>query len=194
MRTIWMAAMSVLLPALVLVGCGGTTKAEYEADMQRVATRVDRSIAELEGSGGDQLRAARSVLEEATDELDGFSPPDEVAKAHKQYVAGLRGMAELLASYEGLKPNKAADQRRVVKLFEQLEGDSSPIAQIERAQEAFREAGYDVFVEGTSGPPGSAAGTGKPAGPARAGTSGGGDTPSGGAAGGTPPASSTAAP
>jgi hypothetical protein len=78
-------------------GCGGggkkpVTKAEYEAQMQPIASRLASTAGALTSAttkkaGIDALTKLEVALTEAAKQLDQITPPANVAKAHAQLTA-----------------------------------------------------------------------------------------------------------
>lgn len=145
-------AVVLCLAALALIasGCGGTSKEDYEEEIDAVGQQLDEEFTdigrELQMSGGlekaaPELRRGASALDEAVDDLEGLEPPDDAEKAHDKIVEGVRLLAR---DFRSAAPAAArGDVRRVLQLFGSIES-SRGYRLILEARDDLRDAGYDV--------------------------------------------------
>ena len=143
------AAMLAVL-ALVAAGCGGTSKEEYEEQIDEIGTELDRQFTgigrEIQGSGSLRKAAPEvdngaEALDEAADDLEDVEPPDDAQAAHNKIVAGIRTLAN-----DFRKAARAAasnDTKALLELFGNI-GASKGARTIAEARKDLEDAGYDV--------------------------------------------------
>jgi hypothetical protein len=140
-------ARALLLAAavLLLAGCGGASRDDYEAGLARVQARLDeaneasRSAAGVEDADerGKALQAAHAKIEAAADVADGLEPPDDVAAAHADLAEALRDYASL---FEQLANTPEGDPN-----LPSLYGTAGTIVErLDEANRALADAGFDV--------------------------------------------------
>ena len=149
-RVLAMAALGCVA-VLGLGGCGGggepLDRAAYEQQVREINQESFEQLDELSDGARlpDQatLEGIRTSLRDTADELNRITPPEEVAEAHAQWVAGLRDAANTIRSIED---DLTSEDRTVqLKAYQQL-GEGSASRQLEAARAAFIEAGYDIFA------------------------------------------------
>lgn len=146
------SALLLMLVALVLAGCGGSQRVEYERNLAKVGKLVDRSLDELPQDqtttvGPAEITRLAEDLREAADQLADLDPPDDARKAQDRLERGLRGIADSFddlatdlqdADTEEAKANVFVDfytDQQVDAAFDDVIG----------AQEAYAAKGYRVF-------------------------------------------------
>jgi hypothetical protein len=154
----------VLLAALVLAasGCGGggggggdrLSKSAYEKKVQAEGKKITSAFRALSSSRTndfDQLaknvQKGKSELRDAADRLDGVSPPSDIEGAHKDLVAGMRGLADDLEPL--VKALKAHDKKKISKVSSDLSKSPSG-RKAQKAVNEMKKKGYDVGVLGNS--------------------------------------------
>ena len=144
--------LATCLAALALFagGCGGTSKEDYEKEIDEVGTTLDEQFTEIGRDiqeSGDLERAADEVakgaeaLDEAAAELEDIEPPDDAEEAHGKVVDGV----ELLADDFRAASRAAAanDAEKVLELFGNIES-SEGFKKIVEARDDLKKAGYNV--------------------------------------------------
>lgn len=141
-----------LAATLLLTGCGGADRIEYERDLANVGRSVDRSLEQLPADGSstigpEEIRRIADDLREAADQLDDLDPPEDAASAHARLERGLRGVA---AAFDDLADDlgDATTDAQKATLFVRFARDreiDQAFEDVVGAQEAFAEEGYRVF-------------------------------------------------
>jgi hypothetical protein len=143
-------ALGLAAAALVAAGCGGTSKDDYEDEINRIGETLDEEFTqigrELQASGGlanaaDEVREGAEAYDAAAAELEDIEPPEDAEEAHAKIVAGV----ELLADDLRVAARAAAadDAARVQELFADLESREG-YRRILEAREELETAGYAV--------------------------------------------------
>ena len=143
-------ALGLAVVALIAVGCGGTSKEDYEGEIDRVGETLDEQFTEigrdiqasgsLENAAGE-VRKGADVLDEAVADLEGIDPPDDAEDAHTKIVDGVAALADDFR--EAARAASANDAPRVIELFGDLES-SEGFKKILAARQDLKDAGYDV--------------------------------------------------
>lgn len=155
----------VLLVGFVALGCGGSQRLDYEHDLAKVGSVVDRSLAKLpkddsETIGPEQVTSLAEDLREAADQLHDLDPPGDAVRPQRRLEHGLRGIA---AAFDDLarRLTTADTDAQKAELFVQFATDEkidSAFNDVIAAQDAYAQAGYRVF--GTNAPAKPATATG----------------------------------
>lgn len=157
--------------ALLAAGCGGddgTSREDYEREVQQVGTTLEETFGELgssiSGSGSTeeaakQLAEGAESLDKASSDLDDIDPPSDIADAHEDIVAGLAELADEFRS-----GSEAAEGGDLAKLLEFAQGlqNSEAVQKITAAGNTIEEKGYEFNATGEdSGGEGGGTATGE---------------------------------
>jgi hypothetical protein len=141
-------AVIVLLVAAVVTACGGASKSDYEAGLERVKQQLDdanqasqEAAAEQDADARAKLLAdARAAIEKAAKTADSLDPPDDAGKAHAKLASALHDYADVFGELATLKdddPDRAELYGRAGEIVDQLDA----------ANRALKKAGYEVVDE-----------------------------------------------
>ena len=144
-RTLGAAAVAL---TLVLAGCGGggrLTKAAYEQKLQKAGRELSTSLRQLSRSNSkDEFKhgvdTVEKALNDAADELDGITPPQDVQGANDRLVDGLRRLAHDFGEAKAAAdkgPDAARQKGREITTGPASREADDAIKQIQRR-------GYDV--------------------------------------------------
>ena len=143
-------ALGLAVLALIAAGCGGTSKEDYEEEIDRVGKTLDEQFTEigrdiqasgsLENAAGD-VRKGAEALDEAVAGLEDIDPPDDAEDAHAKIVDGVAALADDFR--EAARAASANNAPKVIELFGDLES-SEGFKKILEARRDLRDAGYDV--------------------------------------------------
>ena len=143
-------ALCLALLALVVPGCGGDSKEDYEKEIDKVGQTLDEQFTEIgrdiQASGGlknaaPEVEKGADALDDAAAELKDIDPPDDAEKAHDKIVQGVGLLADDFRS--AAKAAGANNAPRVLRLFGNIES-SEGFKRIVEAREQLKDAGYDV--------------------------------------------------
>jgi hypothetical protein len=146
--------------ALVVAGCGGggssktstkpLTKAAYQAKLEQIAkdigARLKATTSGAKKPTKSDLGAAKEAITRFVNELEQVNPPAEVAKAHRDLIAGMRRLGNDL---EGIfkqvdEAEKAKDpSAALTAVF-----GAPAIQLLLKAQQEFKAKGYDLNLNG----------------------------------------------
>ena len=144
--------LAICLAALALLaaGCGGTSKEDYEDEVDQIGETLDEQFTEIgrdiQESGNlklaaDEVAKGAEVLDDAAAELDDIDPPDDAEEAHVKVVDGVRLLADDFRAAS--RAAAANDAEKVLELFGDIES-SEGFRKILEAREDLEAAGYDV--------------------------------------------------
>jgi hypothetical protein len=142
----------VLLAAvgLVAAGCGGgsssskpLTKAAYQAKLQQLSNGIGSQLSKSMG-GSTKLEQSdvpklQKALRSFAGEVEGLTPPVEVAKLHTRLVVALRRLADDVPALIG-QVQKASDPSEAIAA---LLGAKS-VQNLVALQQAYQARGYDI--------------------------------------------------
>jgi hypothetical protein len=149
----------VLPLALLAAGCGGggggggsrLSKTQYEARVQKDAADVRDAFTPLSKAPSslkelaNEIKTGQNKLRGAANDLDGISPPKDVAHDNDVLVAGLRKLATLL---EPLRKGAAdGDPAAVQKAASDLQ-KSNALKEAQDATEDMKKKGYKIGTLG----------------------------------------------
>jgi hypothetical protein len=141
--------------AVVAAGCGGGSKntstqafSDYETQMQQLGATLGAAIASAGGkniSAGPaliehNLRHVQVLLRSAALKLEKITPPQDVAAAHQQLIAGVRQYANELNGI--IKDVKGGGGTQALAGIFTLRG----LKTIQRASQAIEKAGYSIVA------------------------------------------------
>jgi hypothetical protein len=143
-------ALCLATLAIAAVGCGGTSKEDYEKEIDQVGQTLDDQFTEIgrdiQASGSlknaaSEVEKGARALDDAAAELDDIEPPDDAEDAHTKIVDGV----ELLADdfREAARAAGANNAPKVLELFGNIQS-SEGFKKIAEAREDLKDAGYDV--------------------------------------------------
>jgi hypothetical protein len=136
--------------SFAVAGCGGTSKEDYQQEIDEVVQQRDDQFTEIarniQASGSLESAAAdiekgAEALDDAAADLEDIEPPDDAEDAHQKIVDGFDTLAEDFRA--AAQAASANDARRVLDLFGNFEA-SAGFRKIEQARKELRDAGYDV--------------------------------------------------
>ena len=142
-----LAALAAVI-ALALAGCGGggrLSKAEYEQKLESAGNGLSAAAQQLAETRSkkqfkDNVTDLQRAFDDAADDLDGITPPEDVEGANDRLVHGLRALSD---DFDEVKD--AADESidaATRKAQQVTTGASSREAQ--QAIQEIRRRGYDV--------------------------------------------------
>jgi hypothetical protein len=153
--------MRALLPLaaviVALAGCGGSdeplSQADYEREMREVVADLEEQdeIAAPDDSAsneeqGEYVEQLQERVRDAADRFDEVKAPNEVAEAHADYVAGIRGLADDMEPVAEAARN--GDQEALLRFQEESPYPSAETQmRITAARTGFRRAGYQISEE-----------------------------------------------
>lgn len=148
--------MLLTVAALVVVGCGGSERVEYERDLAKVGRVVDDALAALPQDdtntiGPEQVASLADDLREAADQLADLDAPTGAGGAQDRLERGLRGIA---TAFDALAKDlqAATTDEQKAEVFVQFATDQQVDAafdDVTGAQQAYASKGYRVFGTGT---------------------------------------------
>lgn len=151
--------LSLAALALLAAGCGGddgSSKEDYEREVQTVGDTLQRTFGELGSSisGSGSTEQAATKLEEGAASLDkaaadfrDIDPPTEIEDSHNQIVSGLEALADEFR--KGAQAAEGGDLQELLQFAQGLQG-SDAVRQVTEAGNDIESKGYD-FDTSTSG-------------------------------------------
>lgn len=151
--------LSLAALALLAAGCGGddgSSKEDYEREVQTVGDTLQRTFGELGSSisGSGSTEQAATKLEEGAASLDkaaadfrDIDPPSEIEDSHNQIVSGLEALADEFR--KGAQAAEGGDLQELLQFAQGLQG-SDAVRQVTEAGNDIESKGYD-FDTSTSG-------------------------------------------
>lgn len=147
-----LSATSIVVAALLVAGCGGTTsKADYEAEVGTISRDVQEDLEQLDSGppSPELIKEAQGSLEEAADALEGIEPPKEVSGLHDDLVDVMRDTAGLFDDLEPLMAQATEDPssmgkdelERMTAVTEEFAGIEKRMAKIQRG---FDKKEYEI--------------------------------------------------
>ena len=136
--------------ALVAAGCGGTSKEDYEGELDQIGESLDEQLTEIsrdvQSSGSlenaaDDIEKGADALDEAAGDFDDIDPPDDAEDAHAKIVDGVEALAGDFR--EAADAARANDAATVLELFSDIEA-SEGFKKIDEARKQLKAEGYNV--------------------------------------------------
>ena len=148
MRRLGLIALAL---ALLAGSCGGDdggqpgplSKAEYEKRFRAIVERFEDGP-EPKGDEADKLEEGLRRAATVADELDALEPPAEIARAHDDYVAGMRAVADSEHYERVIAALREGDRERANALVDRPPVSPEMIERVGRARAQFAEEGYDL--------------------------------------------------
>jgi hypothetical protein len=143
-------AIGLATVALVAAGCGGTSKEDYEKEIDGIGQTLDEQFTDIgrdiQSSGSlenaaDDVEKGADALDDAAADLEDIDPPDDAEEAHAKIVAGVRSLADDFR--EAARAAGANDAQKVLDLFGNIEA-SEGFKKIQEARAELKDAGYNV--------------------------------------------------
>jgi len=145
--------LALALAALVMAGCGGPSKEEYQTDVKAIGDRVQRAGDELGKSNPESsddlvkgLERTKAAVVSAAEDFEELDPPADAADAHARTLRGIRRTSD------DLDPLIAAAKSGDLKALQSRLAGGFPSPQtrelLTSAQKLYRDAGYDVENRG----------------------------------------------
>jgi hypothetical protein len=145
-----LCAVVLAATALLGVGCGGTSKEDYEEEIDDIGQTLDEQFTQIgrdiQSSGGlrnaaPDVEKGANALDDAVGDLEEVDPPDDAESAHEKIIEGVGLLADdFRAAAQAAGEN---DARRVLRLFGDIQSTEG-FQRIVEARDELREAGYDV--------------------------------------------------
>lgn len=143
--------VAILASAMLLAGCGGTSKADYETEVQKIGEQVNEDLDKLDSGTPDekQIKLAVVSLRKASDDIDAIDPPSEVKSLHEDLVSTLDDTADLLGRMAPIMKLAAEDPTKLgqddidtmTKITSDFEDIQKRMAKIEAG---FKKKKYEV--------------------------------------------------
>lgn len=145
------ALVAIMALTLFVAGCGETSKADYEQQIQKIGKTVNEDLDKLDSGTPDekQINAAVKSLEQAADDIEAVDPPSEVKSLHEDLVTTLNDTADLLSQMAPIMKIAATDPTKLgqkdidkmTKITSDFEDIQKRMAKIEAG---FKKKKYDV--------------------------------------------------
>jgi hypothetical protein len=144
--------LSLAALALLAAGCGGddgSSKEDYEREVQAVGDTLQRTFGELGSSisGSGSTEQAATKLEEGAASLDkaaadfrDIEPPSDIEDSHNQIVSGLQALADEFR--KGAQAAEGGDLQELLQFAQGLQG-SDAVRQVTEAGNDIESKGYD---------------------------------------------------
>jgi hypothetical protein len=142
---------------LLAAGCGGSSREDYQQDLAKAGTIVERALAKMPADEQtsvtpDQVHELADQLRDASGELDGLDAPDDAAAAQAKLERGLANVAD---AFDGLADDlaKAKDEDARAELFVAFAANAKiddAFNDIAAAQTELAAKGYHVFRKGAA--------------------------------------------
>ena len=141
--------LALAIAALVMAGCGGPSKEEYQNDVKAIGERVQRAGDELGKSNPESsddlvkgLERTKAAVVSAGEDFEELDPPDDAKDAHARTLRGIRRTSD------DLDPLIAAARSGDLQALQRRLAGGFPSTQTREiltgAQKLYRDAGYDV--------------------------------------------------
>lgn len=154
MRHRGVATLAALGFALAVAGCGGgggdgtqLTKAQYEQHLATDSQAITKAFQPLStppsslSALASQLKVGQEKLRSAADDLNGVTPPKDVAKDNEALAKGLQTLADELESLRSAAAKK--DPTLVQKALNDLKS-SHALVDARAATDDMRKKGYKL--------------------------------------------------
>ncbi len=146
-------ALLLAVALSLLAGCGGggsakpLSKTEYQKAVKSIVASF--SFQSVTGSSSKKLADGQQAIRGVADRLDRLRPPQEVAAAHRDLVAGLRQFADDLGTLDARvrEAKKSKNPYAVLGVLARLKSFQT----LERAQKEFQAKGYKLGLSGNTG-------------------------------------------
>jgi chromosome segregation ATPase len=151
MRTRTIAILLIVVAAAVAAGCGGgdgrLSKAEYEQRMQAIGSELrtaSAAIGDLSQTRdldklADTIAEFRDRLDEAADDVDALSPPEDVEEETEKIAAALHAFANTFGEMEDAA--RDGDLAALQKAQAEIAGET---AEAQQATESLKRKGYEI--------------------------------------------------
>jgi chromosome segregation ATPase len=151
MRTRTIAILLIVVAAAVAAGCGGgdgrLSKAEYEQRMQAIGSELrtaSAAIGDLSQTRdldklADTIAEFRDRLDEAADDVDALSPPEDVEEETEKIAAALHAFANTFGEMEDAA--REGDLAALQKAQAEIAGET---AEAQQATESLKRKGYEI--------------------------------------------------
>ena len=141
-------ALAIMASALLLAGCGGVSKKEYEKDVNKVMKSVDEGNFNSSDPKAANLKDASKDIEKAADDLDDITPPDDVKDLHNDLVEGVRELGDLLGDIAPILTDIEKDPASAAEHADDMTDIQGRMektqAKLEKTIKAFEKKGYDT--------------------------------------------------
>jgi DNA repair exonuclease SbcCD ATPase subunit len=151
-RTRTIVILLVAVAAAVATGCGGgdggrLSKAEYEQRMQAIGTELQAASAGIGDLSqtqdldklADAIADFRERLDEAADDVDGVTPPEDVEEETDKIAEALHAFADTFGEMED-----AARDGDLPALQKAQAEIANKGAEAQRATESIKQKGYEI--------------------------------------------------
>jgi hypothetical protein len=151
-RTRTIVILFVAVAAAVAAGCGGgdggrLSKAEYEQRMQAIGSELQTASAAIGDLSqtrdldklADTIADFRERLDEAADDVDGLTPPEDVEEETEQIAEALHAFADTFGEMED-----AARDGDLAGLQQAQADIANKGAEARRATESLKQKGYEI--------------------------------------------------
>jgi hypothetical protein len=144
------AALSLAIVALLAAGCGGSSKEDYEEEIDKVQLSLEERFTEIgrdiQSSGelknaAPELEKGAKALDETVADLKEIDAPDDAEEAHDKFVQGVGLLADDFQ--EAAQAAGANDRPRLLRVFGDIQS-SEGARLIAEADDELKDAGYDV--------------------------------------------------
>lgn len=157
-------ATAVTAFALLVAGCGSTSKSDYQKQVKSTLDGIKTDFANLPSPTGDATKdaavakkydEAAASLDKAAKKLDDIEPPSDVKKEHASLVSAVEDLskvftgigAALVVQGKGTPASQAKAQKMMLAEQTRLQG---AVKKIEVAQASFIKKGYTGFKDKSS--------------------------------------------
>lgn len=139
---------------ILLAGCGAPDKAEYMAEMHATLKQMDSTGGNPSSMGSapteSEIRKQQRAFKAAAHRIDDITPPDDIAAAHRRYVAALEACAIDLGKLATAIRDSDGDPNRLAESISVIQQDmEEDVTRLGDVAETFRESGYSKAIVST---------------------------------------------
>ena len=150
--------LACLLGVVVMAGCGGDgggngsalSKEDYEQQMQALQADLEATAEPLQEAFANPqdlpavangLNETADLFDQASTDLDGVEPPEDVADPHQAMVDNTAGAADKMRDIADTVENgSAAEAQEALASFQTLD----ELTELQEAVDDIKAAGYDI--------------------------------------------------
>lgn len=143
-----------VLGAALFAGCGGVSKADYEKDVAKLGEKVEKDLDKLDSGTptADDLKKAKTTLDDAADGLEDIDAPKDVEKLHDDLIETLRDTAKLMDEMAPLMEKASKDptslgEKDLAKMNEITTKFGDIEKRMSKIQAGYAKKKYDVGLE-----------------------------------------------
>jgi hypothetical protein len=140
--------------ASLVAACGAVSKSEYQKQVKKIMDRVEKDgnkVFSASEPKESDFKKAEKIMNEAADDLEDITPPDDVKTLHEHMVDDIRTLADAMPKFGAAMVKLRKNPQDQEKIINDLQKDQKKLEKatdrLDKTRKEFVKKGYTAFKD-----------------------------------------------